>query len=104
TMAVDTRFSSTPPKPKVAPWNDPVIRGWFFQIVVVGLFVLLAVSLVQNTMENLERQKIASGFGFLQKEAGFEIGDTIISYSAADTYGRALIIRVGKHRAQVALC
>ncbi|MBV9833441.1 MAG: amino acid ABC transporter permease [Alphaproteobacteria bacterium] len=91
-MAVDARFSSTPPKPKVAPWNDPVIRGWFFQIVVVGLFVLLAVYLVQNTMENLERQKIASGFGFLEKEAGFEIGDTIISYSAADTYGRALIV------------
>lgn len=91
-MAVDARFGSTPPKPKVAPWNDPVIRGWFFQIVVVGLFVLLAIYLVQNTMENLERQKIASGFGFLQKEAGFEIGDTIIPYSAADTYGRALLV------------
>jgi general L-amino acid transport system permease protein len=91
-MAVDTRFSSTPPKPKVAPWNDPVIRGWVFQIVVVGLFVLLAIYLVQNTMANLERQKIASGFGFLEKEAGFEIGDTIISYSAADTYGRALVV------------
>jgi general L-amino acid transport system permease protein len=93
-MAVDTRFGSTPPKPKVAPWNDPVIRGWFFQLVVVGLFVLLAIYLVQNTMANLERQKIASGFGFLEKEAGFEIGDTIIPYSAADTYGRALLVGV----------
>jgi general L-amino acid transport system permease protein len=93
-MAVDARFGSTPPKPKVAPWNDPVIRGWFFQIVVVGLFVLLAIYLVQNTMANLERQKIASGFGFLEKEAGFEIGDTIIPYSAADTYGRALLVGV----------
>lgn len=91
-MAVDTRFEGTPPKPSVAPWNDPVIRGWFFQIVVIGLFVLLAIYLVQNTMANLERQKIASGFGFLEKEAGFEIGDTIIPYSAADTYGRALLV------------
>jgi general L-amino acid transport system permease protein len=93
-MAVDTRFGDTPPKPRVAPWNDPVIRGWFFQLVVIGLFVLLAVYLVQNTMANLERQKIASGFGFLDKEAGFEIGDTIIPYSAADTYGRALLVGV----------
>ena len=91
-MAVDTRFETTPPKPSVAPWNDPVIRGWAFQIVVIGLFVLLAIYLVQNTMANLERQKIASGFGFLEKEAGFEIGDTIIPYTAADTYGRALLV------------
>jgi general L-amino acid transport system permease protein len=33
-MAVEA-LSSTP-RVKVAPWNDPVIRGWVFQIVVVG--------------------------------------------------------------------
>jgi general L-amino acid transport system permease protein len=78
--------------PRPAPWNDPVVRGWAFQIFVVGLFGLLAFYLVQNTMENLERQKIASGFGFLNTESGFEIGDTIIEYSAADTYGRAILV------------
>ncbi len=89
-MAVEALGST--PRAKVAPWNDPVIRGWVFQIVVVGLVGLLAWYLVSNTMENLARQKIASGFQYLGREAGFEIGDTMISYSPASTYGRAIFV------------
>jgi general L-amino acid transport system permease protein len=81
-------------RPKVAPWNDPVIRGWVFQIVVVGLVALLAWFLVSNTMENLQRQKIASGFHYLGREAGFEIGDTMIAYSPASTYARAILVGI----------
>jgi general L-amino acid transport system permease protein len=89
-MAVEALGSQT--KPKVAPWNDPVIRGWVFQIVVVGLVALLAWFLVSNTIENLQRQKIASGFHYLEREAGFEIGDTMIQYSPASTYARAILV------------
>jgi general L-amino acid transport system permease protein len=78
----------------VAPWNDPIIRGWVFQLVVVGLVGLLAWFLVSNTIENLERQKIASGFSYLDREAGFEIGDTMIAYSPSDTYARAILVGV----------
>jgi general L-amino acid transport system permease protein len=90
-MAVESIGSSTT-KPKVAPWNDPVIRGWVFQIVVVALVGLLAWFLVSNTIENLQRQKIASGFHYLDREAGFEIGDTMIAYSPASTYARAIFV------------
>jgi general L-amino acid transport system permease protein len=89
-MAVEALSSS--PRAKVAPWNDPVIRGWVFQIVVVGLVGLLAWYLVSNTIDNLQRQKIASGFHYLDREAGFEIGDTMIEYSPASTYARALFV------------
>ena len=89
-MAVEA-VSSTP-RAKVAPWNDPVVRGWVFQIVVVGLVCLLGWYLVHNTIVNLERQKIASGFHYLGREAGFEIGDTMIDYSPASTYGRAILV------------
>ena len=89
-MAVEALSSA--PRVKVAPWNDPVIRGWVFQIVVVGLVGLLAWYLVSNTIENLERQKIASGFHYLEREAGFEIGDTMIEYSPASTYARAIFV------------
>jgi general L-amino acid transport system permease protein len=82
------------PRAKVAPWNDPIIRGWVFQLVVVGLVGLLAWFLVSNTIENLERQKIASGFSYLDREAGFEIGDTMIAYSPSDTYARAILVGV----------
>lgn len=85
---------ATPAKTRVAPWNDPFIRGWFFQLVVIGAVTLFAWYLVSNTLENLERQKIATGFDYLGREAGFEIGDTIIPYSPADTYARALWVGV----------
>ncbi len=91
-MAVEAIGSSQ--RVKVAPWNDPVIRGWVFQIVVVGLVGLLAWYLVSNTMENLQRQKIASGFDYLGREAGFEIGDTMIEYSPASTYARAIWVGI----------
>jgi general L-amino acid transport system permease protein len=89
-MAVETIGSAS--RAKVAPWNDPVIRGWVFQIVVVGLVAALAWFLVTNTMENLQRQKIASGFHYLDREAGFEIGDSMIAYSPASTYARAILV------------
>jgi general L-amino acid transport system permease protein len=82
------------PRVKVAPWNDPVIRGWVFQIVVVGLVASLAWYLVSNTVDNLNRQKIASGFDYLGREAGFEIGDSMIEYSPASTYARAIWVGI----------
>jgi general L-amino acid transport system permease protein len=91
-MAVETIGSAS--RVKVAPWNDPVIRGWVFQIVVVGLVGALFWFLVSNTIDNLQRQKIASGFHYLQREAGFEIGDTMIPYSPASTYARAILVGV----------
>jgi general L-amino acid transport system permease protein len=90
-MAVEA-LGSAPRTTKVAPWNDPVIRGWVFQIVVVGLVGALAYYLVSNTVENLARQKIASGFHYLDREAGFEIGDSMIAYSPASTYARAMLV------------
>ena len=90
-MAVEA-LGSASRTAKVAPWNDPVIRGWVFQIVVVGLVGALAYYLVSNTIENLARQKIASGFHYLGQEAGFEIGDTMIQYSPASTYARAMFV------------
>ncbi len=91
-MAVQSAGSA--PRAKVAPWNDPVVRGWVFQIIVVGLVGLLAWFLVSNTLDNLQRQKIASGFDYLHREAGFEIGDTMIDYSPASTYARAIWVGV----------
>jgi general L-amino acid transport system permease protein len=82
------------PRVKVAPWNDPIIRGWVFQIVVVGLVAGLAWYLVSNTIDNLNRQKIASGFDYLGREAGFEIGDSMIEYSPASTYARAIWVGI----------
>ena len=90
-MAVEA-LGSTSRTTKVAFWNDPTVRGWVFQIVIVGLVGGLAYYLVSNTVENLARQKIASGFHYLGREAGFEIGDSLIAYSPASTYARAMFV------------
>jgi general L-amino acid transport system permease protein len=65
-----------------------------YQAGVLLLVGLLGYYLISNTLANLERQQIATGMGFLGKEASFEIGQKLIPYTAADTYGRALVVGV----------
>jgi len=71
-------------------WYDPDKRSIIYQIGAACLFAFVAWYLVSNTMTNLEKQSIATGFGFLNNEAAFEIGESLIDYSAADRYARAL--------------
>lgn len=78
--------------PKVPFWRDPEKRGMVFQVVVLLLALIVGYILFSNTQANLKRQSIATGFGFVQNEAGFEIGERPIDYSAADSYGRALLV------------
>ncbi len=73
-------------------WNDPDKRAIIYQVGATLLVGLLGYYLLSNTLANLERQAIATGFGFVEKESAFEIGESLIPYSAADTYGRALIV------------
>jgi len=77
---------------KIPLWLNPKFRNIGYQVAAMVLFALLAGYLISNTLDNLERQKIATGFGFLQKESAFEIGESVIDYSSADTYGRALVV------------
>lgn len=79
---------------KVAFWNDPKKRSVIYQLGVLAMVGLLGYYLVSNTLTNLERQAIATGFGFFDKEASFEIGESIIPYSAANKYARALLVGV----------
>jgi len=77
---------------KVPFFNDPAKRSIVFQLGLMFILVFLGYYLLSNTLANLERQAIATGLGFLEKESSFEIGESLISYSAADTYARALIV------------
>ena len=60
------------------------------QIALVVIVVALAYGAVLNAAQNLARVHIASGFGFWNNTAGFDISQTLISYSAStSTFGRA---------------
>lgn len=89
-MQKDSVENATPTK--VPFWLDPKKRAIIYQVAVVGMVGLLAYYLISNTLANLQKQSIATGIDFLQKESSFEIGESLIPYSAADSYGRALIV------------
>ena len=91
---IDTRPSSENMTEKVPFLQDPKKRSIVFQFCTLAVVAMLGYYLFSNTVANLERQAIATGFGFLQKESSFEIGESVIPYSAADTYARALIVGV----------
>jgi len=76
-------------QPKIAPWNDPKVRSVVFQSVLTAVIAFLFYEAVTNAIENLQKAKIASGFGFWNNTAGFDIGQRLIEYSAASSYGRA---------------
>lgn len=68
---------------------DPKSRGVLFQSALVIALAWLGYEIVTNTIENLKRQGIASGFDFLGRTAGFDISQTLISYSNTSTYAGA---------------
>jgi general L-amino acid transport system permease protein len=87
-MATD--LQAAPPPARAVFYNDPKVRSIAYQValcVVVGLVVYGAIS---NAVTNLQKAHIASGFGFWNDTAGFDISQTLIEFSsAASTYGQA---------------
>ncbi len=90
--STDTTKAEAAAAEKTPLLYDPKVRGILYQIGVLAMVGLLAYYLMSNTLANLERQNIATGLGFLEKQSSFEIGESLISYSAADTYFKALLV------------
>ncbi|MGC1571102.1 MAG: amino acid ABC transporter permease [Pseudolabrys sp.] len=76
-------------RPKAPLIYNPKVRSIAYQAVLCAVIVFLAWSAIHNAAENLARAKIASGFGFWENTAGFDISQTLIEYQATSTYGRA---------------
>ena len=76
--------------PRAALFDDPTFRGIVYQVLLCLLIALAATAVVRNAIANLARNRITSGFGFLDQTAGFDISQTLIEYSVqTSTYGRA---------------
>ena len=76
--------------PGVPFYRDPTYRGIAVQVGLCAGLGLLAYLAVQTAADNLARSHVASGFGFWNNIAGFDISQTLIDYSAqGSTYGRA---------------
>ena len=75
-------------------WRNPAARAVLFQALAIAAVILAAIYLVTTTMHNLQVRGIRSGYGFLNYEAGFRIGEHLIPYSATDSYARAFVVGV----------
>ncbi len=73
-------------------WRNARIRALLLQAALLAAVAALIVFLVDNTLTNLARQGITSGFGFLNQPAGFGIGFSLIPYDEAMSYGRAFLV------------
>jgi general L-amino acid transport system permease protein len=76
----------------VAFYNDPRLRGIFYQLVLFVVVLWLGYEFVVNARDNLRAARIATGFGFLDNTAGFSINQTLIPYTESDTYGRVFVV------------
>ena len=87
-MSSEISASSRPAQ--VVFYNDPKFRSVAYQLVLCAVVALLVYGAARNAIDNLARANIASGFGFWNETAGFDISQTLIEYTArGSTYGRA---------------
>ena len=89
-MTIQDRLAEQPAR--VSRLHDPRFRGAVLQVLVFIALLALAYWFAANTVENLQRSNIASGFDFLKRRAGFDISDALVAYSNDSTYGRALVV------------
>lgn len=92
-MNIKTVASVQAPKKRLT-WTNPTVRSVVYQLLAVAIVGGAGWYLVHNTLHNLSVRNISTGFGFLTREAGFAIGESVISFTPADTYQRAITVGV----------
>ena len=73
--------------------NDPKVRSIIYQLLLGLAVAYVAYTGYNNLQANLAAQSKTTGFGFLERPAGFTISQTFIDYSAtSSTYGRVYLV------------
>ncbi len=73
-------------------WADARIRGFLLQAIVLAAVVALLAMFALNAAENLRALNRATGFGFLDQVAGFDIAFHLIDYQRSSTFFDALVV------------
>ena len=88
---------------KPPPWNAPLVRSIFFQILAVAVLGYFFYFIFDNTLANMAKSGVSTGFAFLNREAGFGILMSLIDYDETYSYGRTFFVGL-LNTAVVAAC
>jgi general L-amino acid transport system permease protein len=85
---------STRPPPKVRrwTWRSQAFRAVVYQVLAVAVLAVVFGVLLHNTLGNMRARGIQSGFDFIGQPAGFAIGESIIPFDSAESYGKAYLV------------
>ena len=89
----DARYAAARPKRSYS-FYDREVQAVFWQVVILAIVFGVGYYLYSNMQANLEKRQIQTGFDFLGREAGFGIGESLIAYSPASTYARAILVGI----------
>ena len=73
-------------------WRSQRVRAWVYQIALIATLIVIVGWLLQNTLTNMRMRGIQSGFDFLLDPAGFDIGESMFTFSSTQTYGSAFLV------------
>lgn len=75
-------------------WRDVRVLTALSQLLFVVIVVLVGAFLYSNVSTAMRQRGLVAGFGFLNLESGFEIGEVLIPYKPSDTYARAFVVGI----------
>lgn len=94
-MDSNKKITSEAPRPSLTLTSliyNPTFRAVAFQTLTILLLGYFFYSIINNAFTNLEARGISTGFDFLDQEAGFGIGLTLIDYNETYSYGRTFVV------------
>jgi general L-amino acid transport system permease protein len=82
----------SPTTAKTAFWRDKRARALLFQVIIITAVFAVGYFLLSNTLNNLEKRGINTGFSFLGSQAGFGIIQSLVEYSETSTYAKTFLV------------
>lgn len=95
-MSVQERLSqsSASDGEKVSWVYNPKVRGTIFQILTAVVIVGLGYMFWMNAQTNLSQRGIATGFGFMNNPAGFDVNQSLVEFNQNAPYSRVLLVGI----------
>lgn len=75
-------------------WRDVRVLTMLTQVLFIVVVGLVGAFLYSNLSTAMRQRGLVTGFGFLNLESGFEIGEGLIPYKPSDTYARAFVVGI----------